>query len=191
MILKELLGLSAIAIDFGSILPYIRAVLAGTKKPHIFTWIIWGLTTSVIFFSQLSQDAGPGAWVTGFSAFSCFVIASLARWKNPDLHITRVDWLFFIGALCSIPLWYFTSNPLWAVILLCVIDCMGYVPTLRKAYVLPQEESAVLFVMQTIKCTLAIAALEVYTLSTVLFPLVIGVMNVVLVGCVILGQRRA
>lgn len=190
MVTKELLGLTAIAIDFGSIVPYIRAIMAGHKKPHVFTWIIWGLTTSVIFFSQLSENAGAGAWVTGFSACLCFVIVGLSLWKNPGLQITRLDWVFFTGALCSIPLWYVTSNPLWAVILLCAIDVMGYVPTLRKAYVLPQEESVFLFAIQILKNCLTISALEVYTVSTVLFSLTVSIMNIAVLLCIFMGYRK-
>lgn len=163
----------------------------GTKKPHCFTWNIWGLTTSVVFFSQLSEGAGPGAWVTGVSALLCFVIVGLSLWKNPKLEITRLDWVFFIAAMCSLPLWYFTSTPLWSVILLCVIDMAGYVPTLRKAYVLPHEESALLFAVQSVKCALAIAALEVYSLTTALFPATILMMNLLLIATIAAGHRRS
>lgn len=136
------------------------------------------------------ESAGPGAWVTGFSAALCFLIAGLSFWKNPQLVITKLDWVFFLAALTAIPLWYFTSTPLWAVVTLCMIDCMGYVPTLRKAYALPEEESFTLFVLQIIKCVLAIAALEVYTLTTVLFPAMIAVMNSLLLVCILLGKKR-
>ncbi|MCD8498123.1 MAG: hypothetical protein LRZ85_08665 [Alphaproteobacteria bacterium] len=102
----------------------------------------------------------------------------------------KLDWTFFIAALATIPIWYFTSTPLWAVIILCCIDCMGYVPTLRKAYALPQEESFLLFSVQVVKCALAIAALEVYNLTTVLFPATIAVMNVLLLAFILAGKRR-
>jgi hypothetical protein len=187
MFTKELLGLAGIAVDFGSIFPYIVAILKGTKKPHSFTWVIWGLTTSIIFASQLSESAGPGSWVMGCSAGLSFLIAALSYWKNPRLHITRLDWVFFLAALGSLPLWHFTSTPLWSVVFLCGIDSMGYVPTLRKAYVLPHEESFMLFVLQIIKGVLAIAALDVYSLTTVLFPAVITVMNALLLLCIALG----
>lgn len=188
--IKTLLGLAGIGVDFGSIAPYIIAILNGTKKPHGFTWIIWGITTGIIFASQMSENAGPGAWVTGVSAALCFLIAGLSFWKNPQLVITKLDWAFFLAALMTIPLWHFTSTPLWAVATLCAIDGMGYVPTLRKAYALPEEESFTLFVLQIIKCTLAIAALEVYTLTTVLFPAMIAVMNALLLVCIALGKKR-
>ena len=128
--------------------------------------------------------------MTGCSACLCFVIVGLSLWKNPDLHITRLDWVFFSAALCSLPLWYFTSTPLWSVVLLCGVDVAGYVPTLRKAYALPHEESALLFAVQTVKCMLAIDALAVYSLTTVLFPATIGTMNLVLIGCIAAGHRR-
>lgn len=190
MIIKEVFGLLAILVAFGSKVPYIHAIIKERKKPHIFTWIIWGITTSVVFAAQLVDGGGAGAWATGFGALICFFIAGLSYIKNPRLRITRSDWLIFIVALSSIPLWYITNDPLWSVIIVVAIDVTGYFPTLRKAYALPDEESSLVFMLQNLKQIFSIIALENYSVVTLLFPVTISLMNFLVPVTIWLGFKK-
>jgi len=74
----------------------------------------------------------------------------------------------------SLPLWYLTADPLWAVIVLTTVDTLGFGPTFRKAYSLPFEEQLFLFIILAIRNLVAIAALEHYSLTTILFPATIS-----------------
>ncbi len=38
----------AIALTFVAFVPYIRSILQGVTKPHVFSWVIWGTTTVVV-----------------------------------------------------------------------------------------------------------------------------------------------
>ncbi|WP_417389574.1 hypothetical protein [Gimesia sp.] len=161
----------AIVITFTAFIPYIRGILAGRTRPHLFSWLIWGITTLIVFFAQLEANGGIGAWPIGISGVITVYIAFLSYVKRGDISITHLDRLFFSAALLSIPCWYFTSNPMWAVILLTVIDLLGFGPTIRKAYDHPFEESILFIFLFFIRNTFALLALESYSLTTVLFPL--------------------
>lgn len=165
----------AIVITFMAFIPYIRGILQGRIKPHLFSWLIWGMTTLIVFFAQLDADGGTGAWPIGVSGVITIYIAFLSYVKRGDISITRLDRLFFSAALLSIPCWYFTSNPMWAVILLTTIDLLGFGPTIRKAYDHPYEESLLFIFMFFLRNTFALLALESYSLTTMLFPLSICV----------------
>ncbi|MDD5125053.1 hypothetical protein [Methylovulum sp.] len=52
------------------------------------------------------------------------LIAILAALKQSDI-ITKTDWLFFAATLSSLPFWYLTSDPLWAVVVLTTVDLLG------------------------------------------------------------------
>lgn len=145
MFYKETFSLIAIAITLAAFIPYIREIFRGTIRPHIFSWVIWGVTTLLIFLAQLEDNGGAGTWPIGVSASITIFIAYLAYVKRADVTITRADWLFFIVALLSLPLWYWTADPLWAVILLTAIDVAGFGPTVRKAYQFPYSESLLFF----------------------------------------------
>ena len=88
----------------------------------------------MVFLAQLEDGGGTGAWPIGVSGIITIFIALLAYIKRADISITRTDWLFLVAALSSLPFWYFTSDPLWAVVILTTVDVLGFGPTARKAY---------------------------------------------------------
>lgn len=174
MFYKEILSTIAIALTFIAFFPYIRSIIFGEIKPHVFSWIIWGSTTFVVFLTQLEDDGGVGAWPIGVSGVITLFVATLSYFKRADISITKIDWLFFISAMSALPFWYFTSNPLWAVIILTTVDVLGFGPTIRKSYQQPHSESLLFFALFAARNFIVILALENYSVTTVLFPAVIG-----------------
>ena len=170
MIYKEILSVIAILLTFIAFFPYIRSTLQGKTKPHTISWLIWGISTIIVFLAQLVDNGGVGAWPIGVSGIISIYVAILAYSKKTDNMISKIDWLFFILAINTIILWYFTSDPLLAVVVLTIIELLGFAPTFRKAYVRPFEEQLTFFVLMVVRNTVAIVALEHYSLTTVLFP---------------------
>ena len=170
MTLKEFLSVIAITLTLVAFLPYIRSILQQKTKPHVFSWIIWGSTTFVVFLAQLSDGGGAGAWPIGVSGIITLYVAFLAYTKNSDNTITNIDWIFLLLAMASLPLWYVTSDPLWTVVILTTVDLFGFGPTFRKAYHSPFEEQLVFYALMAIRNIISIAALEHYSLTTILFP---------------------
>lgn len=169
-VVKEALSVIAIALTFIAFIPYIRSILQGKTKPHAFSWIIWASVTFIVFLAQLADKGGAGAWPIGVSGIITLYVAILAYLKKSDSMITKKDWLFFITAMTALPFWYFTSNPLWAVIILTTVDLLGFAPTFRKAYSRPYEEQLTFFALMASRNLIAIMALEHYSLTTILFP---------------------
>jgi hypothetical protein len=190
MFYKELLSAVAIALTFIAFFPYIGSIIKGAIKPHVFSWIIWGTTTLVVFLAQLEDNGGVGAWPIGVSGVITIFIALLAWLNRGDITITRTDWLFFVSAMSSLPFWYFTSDPLWAVVILTTVDVLGFGPTIRKAYAFPHSESLLFFALFTARNLIVIMALENYSITTVLFPAVIAAACLLLIT-LISYRRRA
>lgn len=170
MTYKEILSGVAIVITLVAFIPYIRDIASGSTRPHVFSWIIWGITTFVVYLAQLEGKGGVGAWPIGFSGCITIFIALLAFIKRGDISIKKSDWMFFLSALSSLPLWYITSDPLWAVVILTAVDILGFGPTFRKAYDQPYSESLLFFGLFAIRNVLVVMALEHYSVTTVLFP---------------------
>jgi predicted neutral ceramidase superfamily lipid hydrolase len=187
---REILSVFAIAFTLIAFAPYIRSIIKDKIKPHVFSWFIWGSTTFVVFLAQLEDNAGAGAWPIGVSGSITIFVVFLAYVKRADISITKTDWLFLISAISSLPLWYFTSDPLWAVIILTVVDVLGFGPTVRKAYFMPHSESLLFFALFTARNLIVILALENYSVTTVLFPAVIAAVCTLLL-VMIFYRRRA
>ena len=186
---KEILSAVAIALTLVAFVPYIRTIISGTTKPHVFSWVIWGATTFVVFLAQLKGKGGVGAWPIGVSGSITIFVAFLAYVKRADITITKTDWLFFTSAMSSLPLWYLTSDPVWAVVVLTTVDVLGFGPTVRKAYSFPHSESLLFFSLFAARNLLVIMALENYSVTTVLFPAVIAAACMLLMAMVTYRRR--
>lgn len=172
---KEISSAVAVLITLVAFYPYLRGVLQNSIRPHVFSWVIWATTTLVVFLAQVQSHGGVGAWPIGLSGIITAAIAVLAYLKRADVSITRLDWLFLITAMASLPLWYLTSDPMWAVIVLTAVDILGFGPTLRKTYNSPHSESLLFFSLFALRNSLVILALESYSVATVLFPAAVAV----------------
>lgn len=185
---KNLCSAVAIALTFTAFIPYMRDIVRGHIKPHVFSWVIWGATTSVVFFAQLEGKGGAGAWAIGLSGAISILIALLAALKHADSSITQTDWLFFAAALSSLPFWYLTRDPLWAVVVLTTVDLLGFGPTIRKAYDDPHSESQLFFALFLVRNFFVLMALATYSVTTVLFPAAIAITCALLI--VMVAYRR-
>jgi hypothetical protein len=91
--------------------------------------------------------------------------------------------------MSSLPFWYLTSDPLWAVVILTSVDIFGLGPTVRKAYAKPHEESVSFFALIVVRNGLAIMALELYSVTTVLFPAAVMVFCLLLVAVIVVRRK--
>lgn len=170
MTFHELASLAAIVLTLVAYAPYIAAIRRLAVKPHFFSWVIWSITTAVVCVAQLSAEGGAGAWPTAVSALITIYVAALAWILRSDISITRTDFGFLLASFAALPAWFFTSDPLWSVVILTVVDALGFGPTLRKAYAFPHEESLQFYNLFIVRSFLSVLALETRNLTTVLFP---------------------
>jgi hypothetical protein len=166
----------ATIIGFIGYVPYFRNIFKGKTKPHVFSWLVWGILTGIAFVAQVVEKAGPGSWVTGFTAIICLIIAGLA-YSRGERDITRIDWACFIAAIFGIVLWVLTDNALLAVIIVTITDALAYIPTFRKTYYKPYEETLIEYALGSLKFVIGFAALESFALTAWLYPASLVVMN--------------
>lgn len=167
--IKIIFGVAAVVLAVANYLPYLIGSLTGKITPHIFTWSLWFILTSVAFYAQLTSGGGMGAWATGTTAFIILLI-TIVSLRSGFGYVRPFDWFALGGAITSIVLWIITSNPLWSVVLVSIIHSLCFLPTFRKGYRKPNDESAAAFVLTVLKYGAAIIALETYSVVTVLFP---------------------
>ena len=185
---KTILGILAVIIGLVSYIPYFRDIFYGQTRPHIFSWLIWSLLEGTDFFAQLSRGGAAGAWVTGTTALLCLsvFIVSLSRGEK---NITRTDKISFAGALLGLIFWLVTSNPLTAVILVSVTDFLGFVPTFRKSYYKPDQETTKLYSMSILKLTVSLFALGSFNPTTAIYPASLILTNAAFVTMTLIRRK--
>ena len=168
---------------------YFRSIFRGETKPHLFTWLSYVFIDGTIFVAQLTSGGGVGSWVLGLATLINAGIVVVSFWRG-EKRIHSSDWLCLLGVFVGIGLWLITDGPLGAVVVLTIINTVALIPTFRKAYEKPLEESVSIWSVDVFKFMLTVVALEQRTLTTALFPVGIIVINALLVAMILVRRRQ-
>ena len=158
-ILSGIIGTAAFA-------PYIRDTWTKKTVPHVFTWLIWTITKGTATAGLIYGDGGAGAIPMIISVMLALVVVILSI-RDGFKYIKKSDIAIFAMALLAIFVWWQLSSPLAAVIMVSIIDAIGYIPTFRKSYAHPWKETVGSWTAFALADGLAILALENYNLLTV------------------------
>ena len=140
-------------------------------KPYLFSWFVWGCVAALAFALQVSDNAGLWSFVTLATALICFVII-LFGLKDGKKDIVKVNFICLILASVSIILCLVIKQAILSAIIVCSIDIFGFIPTIRKSWDKPHEETAFTYGLNSFRHILSILALTNYTIITLLYPMV-------------------
>ncbi|SRR6266498_300560 len=172
-----MLGALSVAISILAYSTYLwRTVEKKGIAPHPFSWLLWGCVTTVAALAQYAKGAGPGSWVTAFTAIVCFIIGTLTLLKHRWLF-SRFDW-FSLGAGVIVVLFYIVEkNPTASAVLATTADVLGYNSTIKKGWINPYSDSAISFALNSVKFIPALFALNTYSIATWLYPATLVLVN--------------
>ena len=185
---KFVLTILAIAAGFIGYVLYIRNILSGKAKPHAFSWFVWALIACIAFSAQVAGKGGHGALIMGFTALACIIIALLALFKGKR-DFPLFDWFCLISAFAAIGLWLYTKNPVSAVVLITITEVFAFMPTFRKGYFKPHEETATTFGLSGLTFFLSLFALDRFTVTTALYPAALVATNFSFVAMLLIRRR--
>jgi len=57
---KETITFIAISLGIIAYIPYLISIFKRETKPHLLTWIIWGVLTAIAFAGQITYNGGIG-----------------------------------------------------------------------------------------------------------------------------------
>jgi hypothetical protein len=188
MSLKLFLGLLSLVPAAIAYTIYFRALFAGRVKPHVFSWLIWGVLAGNGFIAQVSANAGIGAWATGVTSAACLTIFAVALSKG-DTRLLRLDWILLSLAALAFVLLFVVDDPTISLCITLFATLLGFSMTLRKAYHLPHEENAQAFFLNAIKFLPAIFAVNTFSFLTIAYPITALLANAS-VAAVILARKN-
>ena len=157
-------------------------------RPHPFSWFLWGFVTGVVYLVQISQGAGAGSWVVGFTALICFLIGGISFFKA-KWHFSFFDWFCLVAGLIVFVYYLLSKNPIQSAILATATDVLGYGSTIKKGWFQPQKDSVTSFALNSAKYVPSLFALQSYSLATWLYPATLVLMNAG-VAIMLLARRR-
>jgi len=187
--LKTIIGIIAIVLTFIGYVPYIKDIIAGKTKPHIYNWISWGLVGGIVFALQVSNNAGAGAFVTLAAELACALVIFLTIKYKVSSKITNTDKAFISLALIALGFWLIAKQPIVSAILLTITDLLAFAPTVRKSWISPHSETLSFYFLNILRFGLATLALNSYTAVTMLYPITWFMANALFVFMLVFKRK--
>jgi hypothetical protein len=169
--------------------PYLRDSLLRKTRPHVFTWLIWMITTGVAVTGLWAGGGGIGA-IPLTIAIIFITAVFLTSLRSGKKDIKKSDIVVLITALSAIFIWLILDSPLMAVLLVTFIDIIGYIPTFRKSFKEPWTETTSSWGLFAISGIFAILALEQYNFLTLSYIVPILLANCALFIFLIIRRKQ-
>lgn len=176
-------------ISLVAFIPYILAILRGKTKPNRATWWIWTVVGLMLGASYYSSGANHTIWVPISYIIGPFVIAIMSI-KYGEGGWTRFDKNCLLGAGVSLVLWWIFSSPLTALIINLLIDLMGALPTIRKAYHNPESEDRTAWTLFFVGNIINLFAVETWTFAISIYPIYMFLVNGVITTLVLVRRQK-
>ena len=181
---------AAISVVIGTLafVPYIRDIFRKKTQPHSYTWLIWSITQGTAVFGIWYGGGGIGALEFTIGTVLTFIVF-LFSLKRGSKNITISDTVILVSALLAIFVWWQLKNPFLSILMICVIDVLGYIPSFRKSYQEPWSETVLTWISFVVGNIFALLALQQYNFLTTGYIISISLANIILtVVCLIRRQ---
>jgi|SRR3989338_4036333 len=153
---------------------YLIDTIKGKIKPNKVTWFLWSLAPLIAFFAQISQGVGLFSLMTfSLGIIPIFIFVASFINKNANWKITKFD--LFCGTLSvlGLVLWYLTRVGNIAIFFSILTEIFAAVPTVIKAYNMPETENYKPFLLGVVASLLTLLTIKQWDFAHIAFNLYI------------------
>lgn len=168
--LQTAAGVVALTTSVAAYIPNTRAILAGTNRQKLSSWIIWTGTSLLLFFSCRKLDIPlwvPVAYLIGNSV----TLAALAFRRVPALWDLADTLSMGVSLFCMVP-WLFFDAPLVTTTALLLMNAAGAVPTLKKVVRHPETENRWAWLLWGLGYIFNLAAVDELSYTKLVYPVI-------------------
>lgn len=180
--------LSGILIIAG-VIPYIYEIFYRGVKPERTTWLIWTGILAISFFAQKSAGAGDSLWLTFGDMLACGIVFGISIFRGVG-GTNRLDLICFMVALIGVAAWQLGGNPLVAILGGILADLAASAPTIRKAYITPEEEGFTVYAISLLAAVIGLVAAQSTDFVVLIFPMYLILSNATIVMAKLVGHAR-
>lgn len=179
--LTGIFGIIAGILSFSAYLFYIAAIIKGTTKPSRSTWFIWSFIGLMLAISYKASGAEDTIWVPVSEAIAPTIIALLSI-KYGVGGKDKIDILAFAGSAFSLILWWLFNSPVVALVTNLTIDFFASIPTIKKSWHNPDEESRFAWNMTTLGNLFNLFAIDKLIFAVIIYPIYTFIIDGVITG---------
>ncbi len=165
MELKLFFSIVWISLAIWAFWHYYYSIIKWNTKPHIYTWLIFSLILTPSFFIQSQHWWWLWTYVLLVELIWCFITFLLAihYWEK---QITKLDKIFLLWAIITIIMWLILDQPIVSTVLIIMIDFFALLPTYRKTWNKPFDETIVMYIISGLIFFSSLLAIEQYNFLT-------------------------
>jgi hypothetical protein len=183
-------GVLAGAITLIAIIPYILDIFRGDTRPNVVTWFLWTLNGSILASAQYIAGASWTLSVLVASTISTAILTVLAVPFGQSKYGV-LDGVSLVMALAAMAVWWWTENPLTAIVLGVVAEIFAVSPTVAKTYRAPETETPITYWATSLATIMSVIASTRFDLANLLFPIYSISVNTVIAVMASNGRRRS
>jgi hypothetical protein len=172
----QLFGFLSGILPMIGVIPYDRDIFRHKTKPHRGSFLIWSVLGGIAFFTQLAKGATWSLFLPGADTLATFSIFILSIWYGMG-GLNKRDAAGLVLAGLGLVLWYFTEQPLVALLIVIGVDAIGTVLTLIKTWEDPHSETFSSWLLAALGGLFALLAVEKRSFSLLIYPLYIFIAN--------------
>lgn len=179
--MQEILGFSALLLNFLGYIPYIRDIFRKIVKPHPYTWAIWTILTTIAAFNQVRNDGGYSS-LFFISTAGLVIFTFILSLRYGMGGASKIDRLCLAAAAILLVYWLASKDTHLSTVIAVIIDGIGAIPTLIKVSNHPKSETYIQWTLAGIAGLLTMLAVPRFDWILVIYPLYVVLMNSVIVG---------
>lgn len=182
-------------ISLAAYILYIYTIWFGSTRPSRSSWWILTIVWSVLLLSSLSLTPGatlreqflalPGGWLTLSYIAGSLVIAISTLWRGSSDKWGIFDYMCAAFAALSLILYFVSGVPFLALVMAVVADLFGILPTMKNAWLHPDEEDLKAWVLESIASILALFGISAFLFTEESFAAWSPVVYLVIVNVII------
>jgi hypothetical protein len=169
--------------------PYLYQTIKGSVRPERASWFIFSVLGVIAFVSQLSLGARTSLIFNGIDTFGSITIFILSFWYGVG-GWTRLDRIVLALASLGVLISLSVHRPLIALLGVVIADACGMVPTIHKAYIEPDSESQLAWLLFATAGVFTILTIHNLRFDLLIYPVYIAIANYSVPVAMRLGRSR-
>jgi len=165
-----LIGQIAGVMALVQVIPYVISILHGHTKPERTTYFIWLILSLVTTTSYIAVGARTTIWTGIAYTFTALLIFGLSI-KHGMGGFSTFDVVCFFLAMGGIVMWVCTKDALLTLYFGMFVSFIAYLPTIKKAYFLPETENTLSWAITVCTAIVNVFALTTFKPSIALPPI--------------------
>ncbi|HKU18134.1 MAG TPA: hypothetical protein VJP80_02565 [Candidatus Saccharimonadales bacterium] len=172
----QIFGFLSGVLPMLGVIPYDRDIVRHKTKPHRGSFLIWSVLGGIAFFTQLAKGATWSLCLPAADTLATFSIFLLAIPYGVG-GLSKRDICGLILAAIGLLLWYFTKQPIIALLLAVGVDAVGTVLTLIKTWEEPHSETFSSWLLAALGGLFAVFAVGKLSFALLVYPVYIFIAN--------------